>query len=98
MDRVGLNFFDLPTLTRRAYFDSDNATAVYGDLPPGVFPNFVNPVSRAKEIVLANVLCIVLCLVLVSARLYSKYVITKTQGWDDGKRAVSKMAMRLVAN
>ena len=78
-----LNTMPVGDLAPRGYFDSPNATAWYGPLPPGVTPNFVDPVSRRGEMVAVNAVCIILCGILVGARLYSKTAITHSLGWDD---------------
>ena len=74
-----------PQLVRRMWFASPNASSWYGDLPPGVTSNFVNPVSDAYQLIIINVICILLCVLLIGARLYSKTRVTHNLGWDDCK-------------
>ncbi len=79
---VGLEGIE-QSLVRRAYFTTTNATIVYGDLPEGVRSNFVNPQSRAKQLVIVNALGLALSLMLIFARLWSKFRVTHNVGWDD---------------
>ena len=73
-------------VARTSYFDSPNATAVYGDLPPGIVSNLVNPVSRAYQVYIVNAICIFLCTLLLAARLWSKLRVPNGLGWDDCQR------------
>ncbi|KAI9811262.1 MAG: hypothetical protein M1832_000941 [Thelocarpon impressellum] len=83
MERVGVLVGEVSAIARRGYFASPNETAVYGDLPAGVRSNFVNPVSKADQLIVVNAICIPICLALVLARLYSKIRVTHNLGWDD---------------
>ncbi|KAL8721246.1 MAG: hypothetical protein Q9225_002023 [Loekoesia sp. 1 TL-2023] len=52
--------------------------------PPGVTPNFVNPVSRAPAVHAANAAVTVVMLLFVLARLFAKFAYARSQlGWDD---------------
>ena len=52
--------------------------------PPGVTPDFVNPVSCATDVLAASAVATALMLVFVSARLYAKFAYARSQlGWDD---------------
>lgn len=45
--------------------------------PPGVTPNFVNPVSRAHVVIVMNVACTVVSVSFVGLRCYTAFCITR---------------------
>lgn len=51
--------------------------------PPGVIPNLVNPESTAGPAIGVTVLFTVLMLFFVCVRLYTKFVVSRSKGWDD---------------
>lgn len=51
--------------------------------PPGVVPNFVNPVSLTVPLIVASVISLVLAVIFVSVRLYSSLRLTHSPGVDD---------------
>ncbi|KAI9674703.1 MAG: hypothetical protein M1817_001606 [Caeruleum heppii] len=51
--------------------------------PPGVVPNFDNPVSKAPRLLAANIVCITLGTVFLIGRLLSRKLISRSLGWDD---------------
>ncbi|KAL8904338.1 MAG: hypothetical protein Q9207_003349 [Kuettlingeria erythrocarpa] len=52
--------------------------------PPGVVPNFTNPVSRANAVIAANGVITTVMLVFVFARLSAKVAYARSQlGWED---------------
>lgn len=53
--------------------------------PPGVIPNFVNPYSRGWLIILTIVICLTLTTLLIGIRICTKFLITKSHGWEDCK-------------
>jgi hypothetical protein len=57
--------------------------------PPGVKPNFVNPVTLADATVAVSATTLVLAIILVSLRLYSTLRITRSASYDDGACVVA---------
>ena len=53
-------------------------------LPPGVIPNLQDPTSRSYQIYVAAGICLPLILFFGALRFYSKLVVLKKWGWDDG--------------
>lgn len=54
--------------------------------PPGVVPNFVNPVSRADAVIAANGVITAVMLLFVFTRLCAKFSFARSQlGWEDSK-------------
>lgn len=51
--------------------------------PPGVTPNFVNPVSRAHIVIVVNVACTVVSVSFVGLRSYTAFCITRRPRRDD---------------
>ncbi|CAL8574676.1 hypothetical protein XPA_000631 [Xanthoria parietina] len=51
--------------------------------PPGVQPNFDNPLTRGPDVVIASSICLALMLSLVVMRFYTKIAIKRRFGWDD---------------
>ena len=51
--------------------------------PPGVIPDFVNPPSLAKTLIIVNVIFMVLMVIFVALRVYSKALVIRAMGWDD---------------
>ncbi|KAL2047262.1 hypothetical protein N7G274_001281 [Stereocaulon virgatum] len=59
--------------------------------PPGLKPNFVNPVTLAGAMVAVSATTLALAIVLVSLRLYSTLRITRSASYDDGACVVALM-------
>ena len=53
--------------------------------PPGVIPNFSDAYTIQPYIVLTVMICIVVTTTLVFVRMYTKYRIVKSLGWEDCK-------------
>lgn len=53
------------------------------DPPPGVISNFDNPASRGQGVIVAGVVLLLLSLLFVSIRLYTRIWVTRALGWDD---------------
>lgn len=53
--------------------------------PPGVVPNYVNPVSRGHEATDAALVSLTFAAVFVALRLFTKFCVTYVPGWDDGE-------------
>ena len=53
--------------------------------PPGVQSNFVDPVTRARDLVVTSVIGITLMVICVAIRFYTKLGVKKAWGWDDCK-------------
>lgn len=53
--------------------------------PPGITPNFVDPVSMRKYDVFGQTVCLVVSTLLVWMRMYSKLRLIKSVGWEDCK-------------
>lgn len=51
--------------------------------PPGVIPNFVNPYSRGWLSILTIVICLTLTTLLIGIRICTKFLITRSHGWED---------------
>ena len=51
--------------------------------PPGITSDFVHPVTRGKDLIIACTLCISLMTVCVAVRFYTKIFIKHAWGWDD---------------
>ena len=51
--------------------------------PPGVVPNFVDPVSLQRYDVLTQSVCLSVATVFVLMRLYTKVVVLRNPWWDD---------------
>ena len=51
--------------------------------PPGVTPNFINPVSNAYQVDIVSTVCLVLIFVFAGIRFYVKAVFLKTRTRDD---------------
>lgn len=54
-------------------------------IPPGVVPNYVNPVSRGYEATDAALTSLVFAALCVALRICTKFRITRAPGWDDGE-------------
>lgn len=61
------------------------APQIFGALPPppGVTPNFVDPYSISGYIIATSVACFGFSTLLVWARMYTRFYITMSHGWDD---------------
>lgn len=53
--------------------------------PPGIVPNFVNPVTRAPIVVRVEAVCLALDWIAFSLRMYSRVKISRSWAWDDGR-------------
>ncbi|KAL8711207.1 MAG: hypothetical protein Q9220_004352 [cf. Caloplaca sp. 1 TL-2023] len=51
--------------------------------PPGVHPNFIDPYSRGRDVVIASSICVGLMMSMVIMRFYTKIRIKRVWGWDD---------------
>lgn len=51
--------------------------------PPGVTPNYIDPVSRGPELVRVSIALVSLAAVFVAMRFIVKIFITKSPAWDD---------------
>lgn len=51
--------------------------------PPGVTPNFENPVSIWSEIVPSNLVGLSLATAFLCMRIYTRVVVSRAPGWDD---------------
>ena len=61
-----------------------NETVVGGlPPPPGVTPNFVNPYSIQRYIILTAVIGLILTTLCVCMRIYIKARVVRSLGWDD---------------
>ena len=52
--------------------------------PPGVVPNFTDPVSRAFMINIVSAVCLPLFVIFAGFRLYARTMIIRSQSWADG--------------
>lgn len=59
--------------------------------PPGVVPDFDNPSGIQGEIHALLIVCAVISTIFVWLRLYTRYFIIKSHGWDDCKVIVLSM-------
>ena len=53
--------------------------------PPGVTSDFVNPETRAKDLVITSIICTILVVICVAIRFYTKIHIKHAWGLDDCK-------------
>lgn len=53
--------------------------------PPGVVPNYIDPISRGWKAVDAALVSLIFAAFFVVLRLFTKFKITHSPGWDDGK-------------
>ena len=51
--------------------------------PPGVVPNFNNPPSRAHDMYIGLGICLAVSTFFLALRMYAKYTVTHSFGWDD---------------
>lgn len=54
--------------------------------PPGVTPNFVDPVNRAPIFVAFTAICLAIMWPIFLVRLYTKTWVLRSFGWDDGSQ------------
>ena len=55
-----------------------------GPAPPGVQSNFIDPESRAPNLIACNVILLIVSTLVVGARLVSRTLLTDWRlGWDD---------------
>ena len=59
--------------------------------PPGVTPNFDNPSGIQGEIHAILIFCAVISTIFVWLRLYTRYFINNSHGWDDCTVFVTSM-------
>jgi hypothetical protein len=64
------------------------ARELIGTAPPEVIdswpkPNYVDPETRGPALVIVSIILASMGLLMVTARLYARYFITKAPGWDD---------------
>lgn len=57
--------------------------------PPGVTPNFINPESHARFVVVTHTICLTLSTIFVLLRTYTKFFISHAPGWEDCKCQIS---------
>lgn len=55
--------------------------------PPGVVPNFVDPPSQSAANVATQSICMILGTVCVFIRLYTRFFIVRSHGWEDCKQS-----------
>lgn len=53
--------------------------------PPGVVPDFVSPVSRAKMDTILHAICLAVVTVFLVLRIYTRKFISRWLSWDDCK-------------
>lgn len=53
--------------------------------PPGVKQNFINPKSNAGSAIAVTVVFTVITFIFVCMRLYTKFFVSRSKGWDDCK-------------
>ena len=53
--------------------------------PHGTQPNFVDPASRAHGVITAFAIITAFMLTFVLTRMYTKALVTRALGWEDGK-------------
>lgn len=51
--------------------------------PPGIKSNFVNPPNEFETNIAVNSLCLVIGTTCVFTRLYTKFFIMRSHGWED---------------
>lgn len=51
--------------------------------PPGVLPDFIHPQSQSAANLACNILCLTVATLCVAIRLYTRFVITRSHGWED---------------
>ncbi|MCJ1401861.1 hypothetical protein MMC11_005078 [Xylographa trunciseda] len=56
--------------------------------PPGITPNFVNPPRDSSPLIL-TIIFLTLSLIFVSMRLFTRIVLLRGFGWDDGTLSTS---------
>ena len=61
--------------------------------PPGVTPNFINPVNYQNTIVATLAVCLTVATLFTALRLYSKIFIIKSVALEDCKYPVSTSKM-----
>ena len=66
--------------------------------PPGVIPNFDNPAGVQGEIFATLIVCLVVSTIFVWSRLYTRYFIIKSQGWDDCNVFAVSLLAHLIAD
>ena len=76
--------------------------SIYANLPaatppPGVVANFDNPPSRAHELFIGTSICITVATIMLALRMYAKFVVTHSPGWDDSETPHSMIIRTLTA-
>ncbi len=51
--------------------------------PPGVLPNFSDPQSQSVANLACNITCLTVATICVAIRMYTRFVITRSHGWED---------------
>lgn len=51
--------------------------------PPGVLPNFIHPQSQSAANLACNITCLIVATICVAIRVYTRFVITRSHGWED---------------
>ncbi|KAI9787317.1 MAG: hypothetical protein M1816_007665 [Peltula sp. TS41687] len=51
--------------------------------PPGVTPNFDHPESNAHALHVVNAVCLVVAVMFVALRIFTRFAVVKSLGWDD---------------
>ena len=62
---------------------SEYANLPAGTPPPGVVSDLDNPPSRALDLYIGMGICIAVTTVLSVLRMYAKFIVTHSPGWDD---------------
>lgn len=75
----------------------DSTSNITGGLPPppGVIPNFIDPYSKAWYSILTIVVCLTLTTLLIGIRICTKFLITKSHGWEDCEYKLSRSLLPL---
>ncbi|KAK3688814.1 hypothetical protein B0T22DRAFT_480049 [Podospora appendiculata] len=59
-----------------------------GPPPQGITPNFINPPSQARDLLVVDFVFVALMLLAVSIRLFVRRRLTKSWGWDDSESPI----------
>ena len=65
--------------------------------PPGVVLNFNNPPSRAHEMYTGLGICLAVSTFFLALRMYAKFMVTHSLGWDDCETHPSIIIRKLTA-
>ena len=71
--------------TLASIFKSSMDLSIVPVVPPplGLVPNFNNPPSRGYEVIITVAICLSAMVPIVSMRIYTRVVISRSLGWDD---------------